>query len=114
MAITEAYSGTATITTTEFSCPNNSTTRTPITTDGIYQVFFDTSALLAGDQFEFVVYEKVTSAGTQRIVYQGYLTGAMAASYVMPSLILMHGWDVTIQKIAGTDRSISWSIRQVA
>lgn len=114
MAITELYSNSATIGTTEYSCPNNSTTLASITTDGIYQVFFDTNNLAAGDQFQFRVYEKVTSGGTQRVIYEGFLTGNMAPTYVMPSLVLMHGWDVTIKKIAGTDRSISWSIRQVA
>jgi hypothetical protein len=34
--------------------------------------------------------------------------------WVSPTLILMHGWDGTILKIAGTDRSIDFSIRQVA
>ena len=32
---------------------------------------------------------------------------------VTPALVLMHGWDMTILKLAGTDRSIEWSIRQV-
>lgn len=114
MAISEAYSGSATISTTEYSCPNNSTTLTPITVDGVYQTMFDTATMTAGDQYRFRVYEKVTSGGTQRVAYEAILTGSMADCYIMPSLILMHGWDVTILKLAGTDRSIGWSIRQVA
>jgi hypothetical protein len=33
---------------------------------------------------------------------------------VAPSLILLHGWDVTMTKVSGTGRTIEWSIRKVA
>jgi hypothetical protein len=32
---------------------------------------------------------------------------------VSPTLIVMHGWDATLDKISGTDRAITWSIRTV-
>jgi hypothetical protein len=32
--------------------------------------------------------------------------------YALPLVILGDGWDVTVQKIAGTDRSIRFSVRQ--
>lgn len=114
MAISQLYSGTATIGTTEFSLVSGSTTLAADTTTGVFQVYIDTANIAAGDQFEFWVKEKVISGGTQRIVYESYMTGAMADTYVYPTLILMHGWDVTVKKISGTDRSLSWSIRQVA
>lgn len=114
MAIQEAFSGTATIGTTEFSIPNGSTTRTPRTEDGVYQVFINSSAMSFGDQFRIRIYEKVTSSGAQLQVYESTITGVMAECWVAPSLLLLHGWDVTIQKIGGSDRSFSWSIRQVA
>ena len=113
MAITNAFTGTATIGTTEYSLPNASTTLTPRTEVGVYQVFIDTSAMQTGDQYEISVYEKVTSAGSQVGIYQAVITGTMADSWVSPSLILMFGWDVTVKKLAGTNRSIGWSIRQV-
>lgn len=114
MAITEAFANSATIGTTEFSCPNNSTTLTPQTDDGVYQACFDTAAIALGDQFQFRVYEKVRSAGTQRVIYEQILTGAEATTLVFPTLILLHGWDVTMKKLAGTDRAVEWSIRKVA
>ena len=114
MAITETFTNSATIGTTEYSCPNASTTLTPITTDGVYQVFIDTGNMAAGDQFRIKIYEKVTSGGSQREIYAAVLTGTMTDNCVSRSLILLHGWDVTIQKLAGTDRSFAWSIRQVA
>jgi hypothetical protein len=114
MAIAESHTNSATIGTTEYSLPNNSTTLTPITTDGVYQVFIDTGNMAAGDQYKIAVKEKITSGGTQREIYSAVLTGTMTNNWVSPSLILLHGWDVTVTKIAGTDRSFSWSIRQVA
>lgn len=114
MATSEAYGNTATISTTEYSLPNNSTTLTPITVDGIYQTLIDVSAMASGDEYLIQVKEKVLSGGTQRVIYAATLVGAQAVPiWVSESLILLHGWDITMDKIAGTDRSISWSIRQV-
>ena len=114
MAIAEAYTNTASISTTEYSLPNNSTSLTPITVDGIYQAFIELANMIAGDQYRIQIKEKVTSAGTQRTIYDAIVTGAQIGPWVSPSLILLHGWDVTMIRTAGADRSISWSIRQVA
>lgn len=114
MPISEAYTNTATIGTTPYSLPNNSTTLTPITVDGVYQVFVDFAAMTIADRYQIEVLEKVTSAGSQRSVFKAVIQGTSAPSWVSPSLILLHGWDVVVTKLAGTDRSILWSIRQVA
>ncbi len=114
MAISEAYTGSATISTTEYSLPNASTTLTPITVSGVYQVFIDFAAMTASEEYLIQIKEKVTSGGTQRTIYQASLEGVQTSPFVTPSLILLHGWDVTVDKIAGTDRTIYWSIRKVA
>lgn len=111
MAITKS-DGSATISTTEFSFPNNSTTLTPQTTSCVLQPFVDVNNLAAGDQFRFRVYEKIN--GTQRVIYEATLTGAQPQAMVFPSLVVMDGWDVTALKIAGTDRAIAWSLRKIA
>lgn len=114
MAISEAYSGSASIGTTEYSLVNNSTSIASETNDGVYQVFLDLNALTATEVYEFKVYEKVTSSATQRIVYQVRMSGVQSApNWVSPSLLLLHGWDATLDKISGTDRTILWSIRRV-
>lgn len=113
MAITEAYTGTATISATAYSLPNNSTVAASIVTDGVYQVFVDFSALTVAESYRIQVLEKVTSGGAQREVFSAIVRGS-TPSFVTPSLILIHGWDVLVTKLAGTDRSISWSVRQVA
>jgi hypothetical protein len=116
MAITEAFSGTiAALGATEYSCPNaaNYSAGSARTEDGVYQVFLDTSDMVAADELRIRIYEKCRAADTQRIIYESFINGVMADTWVSPSLILLHGWDVTITAIAGTI-AVNWSIRQVA
>lgn len=115
MAITQAFSGTESVSTTEWSLTTDTAGPDTDTTDGIFQIFLDLNALAAADVFELRVYEKVLSGSTQRRVYAARFADAQADPvWVSPSLILLHGWDATLIKIAGTDRSIDWSIRSVA
>lgn len=114
MAITELYTGTEAVSTTEHSCTTDTAGPDADTTDGVFQVFLDVSDMIAGDELQIRVYEKVRSGDTQRVVYQATLAGAQSEPiWVSPSLILMHGWDVTLDAIAGTI-TVNWSIRQVA
>jgi hypothetical protein len=116
MALSEAYVDTGTsISTTEYSLTNDSTTIATQTDDGLYQTFIDLSNMASGDTYVIRVREKVYGAATQRVCQSWTLTGAQSDPiWVSPHLQLMHGWDITIQKTAGTDRSIAWSIRKVA
>lgn len=83
------------------------------TDDGVYQVFLDVSDMIAGDELQIRVYEKVLSTSTQRVVYEAVLTGPQAEPvWVSPTLILLHGWDVTLDALAGTI-TIDGSIRKV-
>lgn len=115
MPIAELYSGTEAVSTTEWSLTTDTAGPDVDTTDGVFQVFVDLNALAAGDQYQIKVYEKTRSADTQRVVYQATLSGSQSEPiWVSPSLILMHGWDITLKKLAGTDRTITWSVRQVS
>jgi hypothetical protein len=114
MALSEAYSGTETVTTDEWSLTGDDTSLDAITTDGIYQCFVELHNLAAGDVFEFKIYEKVLSSSTQRLVYSATFSGVQGEPvWVSPTLLLIHGWDMSLNKISGTDRSINWSIRAV-
>ena len=117
MAISQAFTNSQTVTGTEHSMPADASysSGSPQTDDGVYQAFIDLYNMAAGDEFEFKVYEKVSGSGsTQRLVYVKNFFGACSMPlHVTPSLVLLHGWDMTIKKIAGTDRSIEWSIRKV-
>jgi hypothetical protein len=114
MAITEAFAGSEAVSTTEHSLTTDTAGPDTETSDGVFQVFLDLNDMVAGDQLQVRIYEKVGSASTQRIVYEAILSGVQASPvWVSPSLILMHGWDVTLDALAGTI-TVDWSIRKVA
>ncbi len=116
MAISEAFSGSASISTTEYDLPSASTTPSEQTTDGIYQLFIDLNALTSTEEYRLRIYEKVQSTGTQRVVQEVIFSGAQTTEpvYVSASMLLLHGWTMTLKKNQGTDRAIPYSIRQVA
>ena len=118
MAISEAFNGSASIGTTEYDLPSASTTKSSQTTDGIYQLFLDLSALTATEEYRLRIYEKVQSGSTQRVVQEVAFSGAQAEPiYVTPSLLFLHGWTFTMQRVttaSGADKTINWSIRSVA
>jgi hypothetical protein len=115
MALAELYSMSAvTISTTEISIVSGTSTLQTITTDGVYQLWIDAATMAKGDEFKIQIYEKVKGAGAKRVVFSASLSDAQSELFVTPTLILMHGWDMTIMKVAGTDRAFDASIRQVA
>lgn len=117
MAISEAFAGSETVSTTEWSLTTDTAGPDVETSDGVFQCFLDLSALALGDTFEFRVYEKVQAADTQRVCLLATFSheqGADNAIWFTDALVLMHGWDMTLKKNAGTDRAITWSIRKVA
>lgn len=115
MAIAESYSGTATIGTTEYDLPSNSTTKSSITTNAVVQLFMDLSELTATEEYRLRIYEKCVDGATQKVIEEVIISGVQIQPiYVTPSLILMHGWTFTLKMNQGTPRSITWSIRQLA
>ena len=48
MSLSEAFTGTATISTTEYSLVTNSTTLTTNTTRGVYQIYIDFANMQTG------------------------------------------------------------------
>lgn len=116
MAISEAYANTESITSTEWSLTGDDNTLDAITTDGVYQLWLDVSDMITGDELQIRIYEKVQAADTQRVVYQSNLFGPQSPPiWVSPTLILIHGWDMSLDQIAGTSGiTVTWSIRKVA
>ena len=117
MALSEAYTGTNGSWGTEYSLTNASTSIAAQTTDGIYQVFLDLNALALGDTYEFRMYEKVRSSDTQRVAHIStfsHAQGADNAIFMSIPAQLANGWDFTLKRTAGSDRTITWSIRQIA
>lgn len=112
MAVSEAFAGTETITGTEWSLTTDTSGPDAETSDGVFETWIDLSAMARGDAYQIKAYEKVESAGTQRAVYSDmFFNQQTDPMTVLPPLMLMHGWDFTLKKIAGTDRAITWGIR---
>ena len=117
MAIDLAFAtGSAvTVSTTELSLISGTSTLQANTTAGIYEVVIDANAVTATESFEVKIYETVLAAGTKRVAHRMLINGVQAWPIVVyPSLLLGIGWDVTIKKLLGTDRALTWSIRKVA
>lgn len=114
MAITEAFTGTEAVSTTEHSCTTDTAGPDAETSDGIFQIFLDVSDMVAGDILQIRLYETCRSGDTQRLAKEWVLTGAQAEPlWVSDSYILLHGWDFTLDALAGTI-TVNWSIRKVA
>lgn len=102
--------GSASISTTEYFMMAGSTTAgSGQTTDCVMQAFVDVENMAAGDRYEFTVYESVN--GTRKGLARIEVDGARDKHIVFPSFIVTDGWDVSGKRLAGSDRTIKWSIR---
>jgi hypothetical protein len=116
MAITlEAHTGSAvTVGTTAISMINGTTTIATNTTPGLYQAFVDTINLAAGDAFEWSLLEKTITGGTQRLVTSCQVANVPGYPiWASPAFALGIGWDMTLKKLAGTDRTLTWRISRI-
>lgn len=116
MAWTLTYTDdSATIGTTEYFLASDSTTATYQTTKCYLQVVLDLNALVAGDQYVLKFYEKV-NAGTARVFYDATFSGAQGTpNWISPEFKVggtNGGWEVSLDRTAGSDRTIAWSLRK--
>jgi nitrogen fixation protein len=114
MAVTEYASLNAvSISGTEISIISGTSSLQSKTDNGVYSLILDPvqAALAKGDYFQVKIYEKVLSGGTQRVMFQTIIGNAQAEPWLFPPLMLKNGWDMTLKKIAGTDRNWDASIR---
>lgn len=116
MAISEPYElDGVTVGASELSIVSGTTSLQTITDDGVYQLWIDGGNMAKGDEFKVRLYEKVEgTGGTKKVFAQFTLSDVQSEIFVTPTFILINGWDMTIQKIAGTDRAFDASIRKVA
>lgn len=114
MAVTTHTELTAlTVSNTELSLISGTSSLQNNTTAGVYQLFIDPVTNMAkGDEFLIKIYEKVRSGGTKRVVYQTKISDAQAENFCTPPLLLLNGWDCTMQRTAGSDRAFDTSIRR--
>jgi hypothetical protein len=116
MAISEPYElDGVTVGSAELSIVSGTTTLQTITDDGVYQLWVDAGTMQKADEFQIKLYEKVEgTGGTKKVFATWSLLGVQTEIFVTPTFILINGWDMTITKIAGTDRAFDASIRKVA
>ena len=116
MAISEAFQDSATIGVSEYFLAADSTTQgSGQALDGVHQLFLELNNLVAGDIFRVRAWDAISSGGTARVIFEENVVGPVGTPmYVTPSLIQLHKWDFSVTRIAGSDRSIAWSIRKVA
>lgn len=108
-----SVSNTATISTTEYSVPAATTVGTPTsqtTAAKKLTISVDVSAIIAGDDFDLTIYEKV-NGGTQRVLDKFSFVGVSGPNVQLGPYDLSEGWDVTWKKNAGTDRSIRTTLK---
>lgn len=116
MAISEPYElDGVTVGATELSIVSGTTSLQTITDDGVYQLWIDAGNMAKADEYRIRLYEKVEGTGGTKKVFASFtLSDVQSEIFVTPTFILINGWDMTIQKIAGTDRAFDASIRKVA
>lgn len=111
MAFSE-ITGTEAVGTTEHSLATDTSydTADAQTDDGIVQVRLDLSDMVAGDILQIRGYEKARSGDTQRVFFEEILRGVQPQDvYHLPAFMLMHGWDFTLDALAGTV-TVNWSL----
>src|SRR3990172_1510353 len=117
MAINLAFFEEATgssISTTEYSFTNNSTTIATQTTKCVIEVWIDFVNMVAGDEYLVALREKVVTGGTQRKMTIANPIGVQDRPLVWSSSFIVGvGWDVTVQLITGSARTVTWSIRGI-
>ena len=116
MAITEPFQSSNGSWATEYFLAAASTTQgAGQSDDGVYQLVLDLNAMLDGDEYRVRVWDAISSGGTVRIGMEWVVAHAQSEPlWFTPSLILLHKWDFSIIRLAGSDRTIAWSIRKVA
>jgi hypothetical protein len=86
------------------------------TTDaGTYQLVLDLNPAVDGDAFEVRVKAPVLSGGTIRVVWAHTYYDAQATDdkvAVSVPLMCPHGATFTLKQVAGTSRTIPWSVNQ--
>lgn len=113
MALGEPYTFSTSVSTTELSLTGGTSTIQSRTTPGIYELWISKANFAKGDSFTVRVYEKVTSGGSQEASIVAVIAGVQAEPLVFPGIHLRNGWDFTIVRTAGADRTITASVRAV-
>lgn len=110
MALTTTHDS-ASISTTEYSLPADTTTGVPTSQTGgmLLQAFIRIASIAAGDLFRVRLYRTINAG---QVTLEDWFIDVAKPSWTMPSVILgsSAGWDLTVIKVSGTDRTVHWTI----
>lgn len=114
MAFDFTYEGSSVVGAAEYSMPGDTTLGVPIGKSEVCQVqiWVNIPLLTSGDEYVVRVYEQV-AFGDTAIVIAEYRIAHPVKTLVTSGLILHNEWDITIQKVSGTDRTVYFSVRRV-
>ena len=84
-----------------------------VTTAASLQLHLDLNALATGDTGRVLIYSKVLSGGTERILWEGGIGGDMYDIWVSPIIVNVHHAKFSIIQNNGSGRSIPWAVYQV-
>lgn len=115
MALTRVNQVDATISTTETSLRTGGTTLGADTTIGYYQVSIEIESINNADVYKMILYEKASQAATQRVLESWLFSGVPGKpAIITPSFPLGNGWEWTIKKVSGTDRTVRATLWKAA
>jgi hypothetical protein len=103
--------GSSSISGTEFSLVNGSTSLAASTTAGELEALIDLSGMIAGDQYQIRVVDKV-NGGTATNLWIAFPTGVQSGLFRVPPTRVNEGWDVRVKLITGSARTVAWSLKQ--
>lgn len=101
------------ITNTEYSIPfaASYSSGTNKTDAAAIQLILDPANITDADEFTGRIYEKTVSGGTQKCIHQRRFRLTQAGLWLLPAtgdeLMVKNGWDVTLQRTAGSDRTLT-------
>lgn len=116
MAITQAYElDGVTVGATPISLVSGTTTVNDTAETGVFSFRIDAGNMAKADQYKVVISETVeATGGTRKTFLEFYLLGVQTRIHITPGFLLMHGWNCTIEKVAGTDRAFDASVLKIA
>jgi hypothetical protein len=112
MAISRTHVGSATVSTTEFSLINGSTTSADLTSTGIYQLGIDWTNLDDGSVYQVKFKDRFTTGGSQITFWAPTIANAQGTDdgQMFPAFTMGNGMDITLTLITGSATVVPWQI----
>lgn len=109
----ELYSGSEAIGSGEHSFTTDSGSPDVATDAGFIQLVLGLSDMVSGDEFLVRMYAAVLAGDTPLLVESWPFVGPQSKPIsITPGILLMHGWRMTGETIAGGTITVKWSIRK--